>query len=117
VRRKSHAPFWSSGRRSDPPIDCNRLNLDIRQRVAAVGRRVNTLYKGEDGLQSQLVLFHAYHNSCLPHTSLHQPLLIPARTNGTRSAQRWRSWTLAMAAGLTDLVWTLREMLLFRVPP
>jgi hypothetical protein len=23
VRRKSHAPFWSSGRRSDPPIDCN----------------------------------------------------------------------------------------------
>jgi hypothetical protein len=27
-----------------------RLNLDIRQRVAAVGRRVNTLCKGEDGL-------------------------------------------------------------------
>lgn len=26
-----------------------RLNLDIRQRVAAVGRRVNTLCKGEDG--------------------------------------------------------------------
>jgi hypothetical protein len=28
VMRKSHAPFWSSGRRSDPPIDCNtRLGL------------------------------------------------------------------------------------------
>src|SRR5215470_1505532 len=24
VRRKSHAPFWSSGRRSDPPTDCNQ---------------------------------------------------------------------------------------------
>jgi hypothetical protein len=23
VKRKCHAPFWSSGRRSDPPIDCN----------------------------------------------------------------------------------------------
>jgi hypothetical protein len=23
VRRKPHAPFWSSGRRSDPPTDCN----------------------------------------------------------------------------------------------
>jgi hypothetical protein len=23
--RKYHAPFWSSGRRSDPPIDCNIL--------------------------------------------------------------------------------------------
>ena len=35
-----------------------RLNLDIRQRVAAVGRRVNTLCKGEDGLPHQLALFH-----------------------------------------------------------
>ena len=25
--RKYHAPFWSSGRRSDPPIDCNILTL------------------------------------------------------------------------------------------
>ena len=39
-----------------------RLNLDIRQRVAAVGRRVTTLCKGEDGIRHQLVLFHAYHN-------------------------------------------------------
>src|SRR5262249_5298051 len=30
-----------------------RLNLDIRQRVAAVGRRVNTLCQGEDGLRQR----------------------------------------------------------------
>jgi hypothetical protein len=51
-----------------------RLNLAIRQRVAAVGRRVTTLCKGEDGLRHQLVLFHAYHNFCLPHASLRVPL-------------------------------------------
>jgi hypothetical protein len=51
-----------------------RLNLDIRQRVAAVGRRVTTLYQGEDGLQHQLVLFQSYHNFVLPHASLRQPL-------------------------------------------
>src|SRR5215471_8793966 len=62
VRRKSHAPFWSSGRRSDPPIDCNRINLDIRQHVAAVGRWVNTLCKHEAGIRQQLVLYHVYHN-------------------------------------------------------
>jgi hypothetical protein len=28
-----------------------------------------------------------------------------------------RSYTLAMAAGLTDHVWTLQEVLMFRVPP
>jgi IS1 family transposase len=33
-----------------------RLNLTIRQHVAAVGRRVSTLCKGEDGLWQQLAL-------------------------------------------------------------
>ena len=94
-----------------------RLNLDIRQRVAAVGRRVNTLCKGEDGVQHQLAVFQSYHNFCLPHASLHQALLIPEPTNGSGSAKRWPPWTPAMAAGLTDHVWTLREVLLFRVPP
>ena len=31
VRRKFHAPFWISGRRSDPSIDCNRV---VRRGVA-----------------------------------------------------------------------------------
>ena len=94
-----------------------RLNLDIRQRVAAVGRRVNTLCQGEDGLRQQLVVYHAYYNFCLPHASLRQPLLVPEPTNGSGSAKRWRPCTPAMAAGLTDHVWTLQEVLLYRVPP
>jgi hypothetical protein len=94
-----------------------RLNLDIRQHVTAVGRRVNTLCKHEAGLQQQLALYQLYHNFCLPHTSLRQPLPSPVLTNGTGSAKRWRPCTPAMAAGLTDRVWTLREVLLYRVPP
>ena len=38
-----------------------RVNLSIRQHVAAVGRRVNTLCKGEDGLRQQLTLYHTYY--------------------------------------------------------
>jgi transposase-like protein/IS1 family transposase len=94
-----------------------RLNLDIRQRVAAIGRRVNTLCQDEDALQHQLALFHAYHNFVLPHTSLRQPLQVPALTKGGGSAKVWQPCTPAMAAGLTDHVWSLREVLLFRVPP
>jgi len=94
-----------------------RLNLDIRQRVAAVGRRVNTLCRGEERLRDQLVLFQTYHNFVLPHASLRQPLGVPEATHGTASAKRWRPCTPAMAAGLTDHVWTLKEVLLFRVPP
>jgi len=94
-----------------------RINLSIRQHVAAVGRRVSTLCKGEDGLRQQLALYHVYYNFCLPHASLRQPLPQPVPTNGTGSAKVWRPCTPAMAAGLTDHVWSLREVLLFRVPP
>jgi hypothetical protein len=93
-----------------------RLNLDIRQRVAAIGRRVNTLCQSEDGLQQQLALFHVYYNFVLPHASLRQPLPVPEPTHGTGSARLWHPCTPAMAAGLTDHVWTLREVLLYRVP-
>jgi len=94
-----------------------RVNLSIRQHVAAVGRRVSTLCKSEDGLRQQLSLYHVYYNFCLPHASLRQPLLPPEPTHGTGSAKCWQLRTPAMAAGLTDHVWTLREVLLFRVPP
>jgi hypothetical protein len=94
-----------------------RLNLDIRQRVAAVGRRVNTLCQGEMGLRDQLVLFQVYHNFVLPHASLRQALAEPVATHGSGSAKVWRPCTPAMAAGLTDHVWSLREVLLYRVPP
>jgi hypothetical protein len=94
-----------------------RLNLDIRQRVAAIGRRVNTLCQGEAGLRAQLTLFQVYHNFVLPHASLCQPRATPLATNGRASAKVWRPCTPAMAAGLTDHVWTLKEVLLYRVPP
>ena len=66
-----------------------RVNLSIRQHVAAVGRRVMTLCKGEDGLRQQLALYQTYHNFCLPHAALRQPLPQPEPTNGSGSAKRW----------------------------
>jgi len=89
----------------------------IRQPVAAIGRRVSTLCKEEDGLRQQLTLYQIYYNFCLPHASLRQPRPQPEPTNGTGSAKLWRPWTPAMAAGLTDHVWSLKEVLLYRVPP
>jgi hypothetical protein len=94
-----------------------RLNLTLRQHVAAIGRRVSTLCKGEEGLDQQLALSHGYYNFCLPHGSVRQPLPQPVPTNGTGSAKPWRPCTPAMAAGLTDHVWSRKEVLLYRVPP
>jgi IS1 family transposase len=92
-----------------------RLNLDFRQHVAAIGRRVNTLCKHEAGLRQQLALFRTYHNCVLPHASLRLPL--SEAIYGTGAVKRWQQRTPAMAAGLTDRVWSLREVLVYRVPP
>src|SRR4030095_15940986 len=84
-----------------------RLNLSLRQHVAALGRRVSTLCKGEDGVRQQLALYHAsYHFSSLP-TAVRHPLPQAEPTQGTGSATRWQPRTPAMAAGLTEHVWTL----------
>jgi IS1 family transposase len=94
-----------------------RANLTIRQHVAAVGRWVMTLCKDEAGLRPQLAVYQVYYNFCLPHASLRLPLPQPEPTNGSGSTTTWRPRTPAMAVGLTDHVWTLREVLWFRVPP
>jgi IS1 family transposase len=79
-----------------------RLNLDFRQHVAAIGRRVNTLRKHEAGLRQQLALFHTYHNFVLPHASLRVPLPELEPVPGTGAIKRWQPRTPALAAGLTD---------------
>ena len=78
---------------------------------------MNTLCRGEEGLLDQMVLFQTYHNFVLPHASLRQALVEPILTNGTGSAKVWRPCTPAMAAGLTDHGWSLKEVLFYRVPP
>src|SRR5262249_32291930 len=94
-----------------------RLNLSLRQHVAAIGRRVSTLCKGEEGAHQHLALSHLYYNFCLPPAAWRRALPQPRPTHGRGRPTRWHPRTPAMAAGLTDHVWTLREVLLFRVPP
>jgi IS1 family transposase len=94
-----------------------RFTLSLRQHVAAIGRRTSTLCKGEAGLRQQLALYHVYSNFVLPHTRLRQPLAEPVATKGYGSAKQWWPCTPAMAAGLTDHVWSLKEVLRYRVPP
>ena len=94
-----------------------RLTLSLRQPVAAIGRRVSTLCQGEDVFGQQRAWSHGYDNFVLPHASVRQPVPQPVPTHGTGSATQWRPQTPALAAGLTDHVWSLCEVLLYRVPP
>jgi hypothetical protein len=89
---------------------CGSLNLNLRQHVAAIGRRVTALWKGEDGLRQQLVLFQVDHNCVLPYARICVPLPQPEPTNGTNSTTKWRPCISAMSVGLMDRIWTLREV-------
>jgi IS1 family transposase len=94
-----------------------RLNRTIRHQVPALGRRVVSLAKTSQGLSQQLSLWRGYYNFCLPHTSLRLALPEPRPTRGQGSPKKWRPRTPAMAAKVTSHLWTMKDLLLFRVPP
>jgi len=78
-----------------------RHNLTIRQLVAGLGRRVNTLAQSPERLAQHVVLSQTYYNFCLPVATLSER----------------RPQTPAMAVGLSERVWSMREVLLFKPPP
>lgn len=93
-----------------------RQNLTLRQANRRLTRKTNGFSKELPWLEKQLWLFLAYYHFVLPHQSLRQPLPKPEPTRGNGSPRRWRPVTPAMAAGLTNHVWTTTELLSYRVP-
>lgn len=95
-----------------------RNNLTVRQHSRRMGRKVNAFSKDRDFLEYQLTLAFAYYHFVIPHRGLRQRLPKPIPTKGPRATfKKWKPVTPAMAAGLTDHVWTIDELLSFRVPP
>ena len=83
-----------------------------------MGRKVNAFSKDRVYLKYQLALAFAYYHFVIPHRGLRQRLEQPQPTKGsTGSPRKWIERTPAMAAGLTDHIWTMDELLSFRVPP
>ncbi len=95
-----------------------RNNLTVRQHSRRMGRKVNAFSKDPDYLEHQLTLAFAYYHFVVPHRGLRQRLPRALPTKGRKgSYKKWKPVTPAMAAGLTDHVWTMDELLSFRVPP
>jgi transposase-like protein/IS1 family transposase len=79
-----------------------RLNATFRERWAPLARRCRALARRTRSLQHGRYLIGTVYNFCTPHESL----------GVARSKQ-----TPAMAAGITDHCWTIRELLSLHVPP
>jgi len=78
-----------------------RLNATFRERRAPLARRCRALARETPTLHEGMFLVGTVYNFCTPHESL----------------CRAQKTTPAMAAGITDHCWTVRELLSFHVPP
>jgi hypothetical protein len=79
-----------------------RLNATFRERLAPLARRCRALARHTLTLRHGRYLIGTVSHFCTPHASL---------------AHAGRGTTPAMAAGLTDHCWSVRELLSFHVPP
>ena len=93
-----------------PPQDFNtsfieRLNLTIRSDMARMIRRTIKFSKKADMLQNSFDLVRANYNLCRPHMSLN----VCRKNNGGV----FKRVTPGMSQGVTDHVWSMREMMSF----
>jgi transposase-like protein/IS1 family transposase len=86
-----------------------RLNATFRERLAPLARRCRALARHTVTLEHGMSLVGTVYNFCTYHASLR----LAAQATGTVATNR----TPAMAAGITDHCWTVRELLAFHVPP
>src|SRR5215470_11955917 len=88
-----------------------RVNLTLRQSVAALTRRTWSTACSTPRLFLEVAWWRAYYHFVRPHGSLRVALPTPQARGGRRLVQRYRTRTPAMAAGLTTRPWRVTEVL------
>lgn len=84
-----------------------RHNLNLRHENRRLTRKTVAFSKKLVWLERQMHLYQAYFNLARPHRGLRQ------RRNGD-GIVRWYRRSPAVAAGVTDHVWTLRELMCYK---
>jgi hypothetical protein len=88
-----------------------RLNATFRSHLAWLSRRTRHLAQQTATLTSGMYVSGCFYNLCDAHRSLCCCLSVG------EFGHRWVQRTPAIAAGLTDHIWTVDELLMYRVPP
>ena len=94
-----------------------RLNLTLRHALAPLVRKSWSFCKDRTQMRRRVVLFHAFYNFARPHMSLRVPLPEEEQRPSGLIRPKWLHRTPGMAAGLTDHVWTFRELLTAKFEP
>lgn len=85
-----------------------RLNLTIRNSLARFIRNGMNFSKDQYVHRRVMDFYQGWYNFCKPHKSLRLPSNNPLR--------KWDKRTPAMAKGMTDHLWSIEELLTFKIP-
>jgi transposase-like protein len=85
-----------------------RINATFRQRLCGLVRRGRCLLRREAVLEGGMYLIGCVYNFCTPHESL--------RVQNAAGAC-WAQRTPAMAAGITDDIWSISDLFWYRIAP
>jgi len=94
-----------------------RLHLTLRQALAPLARKTYSFCKAREQMRRRVLFFQAFDNMARPPQSLRTQLPMRERRRMGAIRPRWRERTPAMAAGLTDHLWTFRELLTAKFEP
>lgn len=86
-----------------------RNNLTMWQSSNRLARKTNGFSKELAKLEAHLDLASGYYHFVKEHLGLREEVINQNR--------RWRPRTPAMAAGITDHIWSIRELLTYQIPP
>jgi IS1 family transposase len=94
-----------------------RLNLTRRHALAPLVRKSGSFCKDREQMRRRVVFFHAFYHFARPHQSLRVELSASETVWSGLIRPKWQQRTPGMAAGLTDHVWTFRELLTAKFDP
>ena len=94
-----------------------RFNLTLRHALAPLTRKCLGFCKDRTHLRRRVTFYQAFYNFARPHQSLRLPLPGVDLPEVPRFQRKWQPRTPGMAAGLTDHVWSFRELLTAKFEP
>jgi transposase-like protein len=85
-----------------------RFNGTMRERLASLARRNRHTASKTEVFRTGMYLVGTVYNFCIPHHEL---------SKSVRSGGFGRLYTPAMATGITDHIWSVLELLTYKIPP
>ena len=94
-----------------------RLNLTLRQALSPLTRKSLGFCKNREQMRRRVTFFQAFYNFARSHQTLRLPLPEAEQTPTGIIHPKWTKRTPGMAAGITDHVWSFRELLTMKFEP